>query len=434
MPASPTKQKTNQIPKLRFSGFDGGWEEKKLGEMNIFISDGNYGEMYPKASEMKDSGVPFIRANNIKDLKVVWGDMKYISPDLHTVLQSGHLESEDILVTTRGDIGMLAYVTGEFHGSNINAQICLLRTNKDLSSRFLLFYLSSSIGRKQFKELQTGSALKQLPKGNLAKIKINIPSLPEQQKIAGFLGAVDGWIENLRGQKESLESYKKGMMQKIFDPSCHSRERGNPGTSCVRFRDDNGKNFPDWEEKKLGEVATFLKGAGISKDDVVDGGKNKCIRYGELYTYYDEIITKVKSSTNVSASDSLLSKKNDVLIPSSGETALDIATVSCLNEDGILLGGDLNVMRLQKNQSGEFFAYYLSNVKNEDIAELAQGNSVVHLYASHLKTLRINIPSLPEQKKIADFLTSLDKIIESKKHQITRALQWKKGLMQGLFV
>lgn len=189
----------------------------------------------------------------------------------------------------------------------------------------------------------------------------------------------------------------------------------------------------EWEEKRLGEVASFLKGRGISKNDIVKDGKNKCIRYGELYTKYNEIIKDVKSKTNVLAKNSLLSQKDDVLIPSSGETALDIATISCIKEDNVLLGGDLNVTRL-KNQSGDFFAYYLSNFQNKNIAKLAQGNSVVHLYASHFKTLKLNLPSLSEQQKIAEFLGSVDEWIENLRAQKENLEDCKKGMMQKIFL
>jgi restriction endonuclease S subunit len=123
-----------------------------------------------------------------------------------------------------------------------------------------------------------------------------------------------------------------------------------------------------------------------------------------------------------------------LIIPSSGETALEIATVSCVKESGVLLGGDLNVLRFKEEQNGEFFAYYLKHFKNKEIAELAQGHTVVHLYASSLKSLKVDVPALAEQKKIAEFLVSLDSIVESKQKQITEAEQWKKGLMQQLFV
>ena len=93
----------------------------------------------------------------------------------------------------------------------------------------------------------------------------------------------------------------------------------------------------------MGEVIAFLKGKGISKDDIIGDGVNKCIRYGELYTEYGEVVQKVVSLTNVPAERSLESKFGDVMIPSSGETAWDIAVASCILEDGVLLGGDMNV-------------------------------------------------------------------------------------------
>lgn len=205
---------------LRFKDDNGNefadWEVKKLRELDIYVSDGNYGELYPRADQMVSSGVPFIRANNIKNLKLTMNDMKFIDAEHHKILKSGHLKTGDILVTTRGEIGMLAYVSEEFNNSNINAQICLLRVDINLSSRFLLNYLSSSWGISQFKALQTGSALKQLPRASLAKIVINLPCLEEQTKIANFLTAIDEKINQCQAQITNAEAWKKGLLQQLF--------------------------------------------------------------------------------------------------------------------------------------------------------------------------------------------------------------------------
>ncbi len=187
-----------------------------------------------------------------------------------------------------------------------------------------------------------------------------------------------------------------------------------------------------WKEKKLGEVAIFLKGKGISKNDIVENGKNKCIRYGELYTEYKEIIDEVKSRTNISKNNTVLSEVNDLLIPSSGETPIDIATTSCIHQKGVFIGGDINILKL-KNSCGDFFAYYLSNSKRRDIARLAQGHSVVHLYANHFKNLKINIPQKEEQEKIAGFLGGVDEWIENLKRQKEELEKYKKGIMQKIF-
>ena len=202
------------------------------------------------------------------------------------------------------------------------------------------------------------------------------------------------------------------------------------------------KNMPElrfprfsdrWKESKLGNIATFSKGKNLSKDDVVNGGKNECIRYGELYTHYSETIEDTQSRTNIDTKESFLSKENDVLIPSSGETALDIATVSCLRKKGVILGGDINVIRLKSQGNGIFLAYYLSNKKRKDIAKLAQGNSVVHLYNSHLKTLLVKVPEIQEQKKIADFFNDLDNLLKNLRKQKESLEEYKRGMMQKIF-
>ena len=188
-----------------------------------------------------------------------------------------------------------------------------------------------------------------------------------------------------------------------------------------------------WEEKRLEKTGNFLKGRNISKEAVIIDGKNKCIRYGELYTEYNEIIREIKSRTNTSKELSMISKNGDVLFPSSGETALDIATFSCVKNDGVLLGGDLNVLRPNISHCGEFLAYYISNFKKRNIAKLSQGYSVVHLYASDVKKLEVTIPSLLEQQKISTFLGAVDTWIENLRMQKEAFEAYKKGMMHKLF-
>ena len=172
--------------------------------------------------------------------------------------------------------------------------------------------------------------------------------------------------------------------------------------------------FPEftdkWKECELQDVASISKGAGISKDQLSDTGK-PCILYGELYTKYkSEVITDVLSKTNIDIANLVRSKANDVIIPSSGETAIDISTARCVPFDNILLGGDLNVIRLN-DQDGRFFSYQLNGVRKLDIAQIAQGVSVVHLYGESLKRLKIHYPSRTEQEKISSLLAVIDERI-----------------------
>ena len=161
---------------------------------------------------------------------------------------------------------------------------------------------------------------------------------------------------------------------------------------ALRFPEFTG----EWKEERLDEIAELSKGVGISKEQLSEDGE-PCILYGELYTKYkSEIINEVISKTNIEASKLKRSKKNDVIIPCSGEIAIDIAVARCIPFGDILLGGDLNVISLHKD-NGAFIAYQLNGKRKTDIAKLAQGVSVVHLYGENLKTIKTYNPCLQEQ-------------------------------------
>ena len=202
----------------------------------------------------------------------------------------------------------------------------------------------------------------------------------------------------------------------------------------LRFTEFSG----EWKEELLDRIATLSKGIGIPKEQLSEDG-DPCILYGELYTKYkSEIIKQVESKTDIDGSKLKRSKANDVIIPCSGETAVDIATARCVPFDSILLGGDLNVISLHK-YDGAFMSYQLNGKRKYDIARVAQGVSVVHLYGEHLKTIKTYNPTLPEQQKIAILLSLLDeriatqnKIIE-KLESLIRGLCLKVGSINSIF-
>ena len=166
----------------------------------------------------------------------------------------------------------------------------------------------------------------------------------------------------------------------------------------------------EWKEERLADIADLYKGTGISKDQLSDDGE-PCILYGELYTKYkSETIREVISKTNINNTKLVRSKANDVIIPCSGETAEDIATARCVLNGNILLGGDLNIIRLH-GYDGAFMSYQLNGRRKYDIAKVAQGVSVVHLYGEHMKGVKTINPCLEEQKKIAKLLSLLDERI-----------------------
>ena len=185
----------------------------------------------------------------------------------------------------------------------------------------------------------------------------------------------------------------------------------------------------DWNEVTLNDVATFSKGKGISKNDISDDGV-ECVRYGELYTKYGEMIYNIESKTNLNKNELKLSEKNDILIPCSGETAIDLATASCIQKDQVAIGGDITIIKT--NQYAPFITFYL-NQKRTEIAKYAQGVSIVHLYPKDFKVLNMKIPSIDEQKKIIALLeeiTKKEQLLESKYHEYQ---DFKKYLMQQIF-
>ena len=221
------------------------------------------------------------------------------------------------------------------------------------------------------------------------------------------------------------------------------REQNELACSAEREKIKGSKNlnvpplrFPEfteeWKAEQLDNIATLSKGIGISKEQLSEDGE-PCILYGELYTKYkSEIIKQVESKTDINGSKLKRSKANDVIIPCSGETAVDIATARCVPFDNILFGGDLNVISLHQ-YDGAFMSYQLNGKRKYDIARVAQGVSIVHLYGEHLKAIKTYNPTLPEQQKIAKLLSLLDDRIDTQNKIIERYESLIRGINQYAF-
>ena len=200
-----------------------------------------------------------------------------------------------------------------------------------------------------------------------------------------------------------------------------------PNVPTLRFPGFSG----EWNSAPMKDLCTFAKGYGIAKENLSTEG-NPCILYGELYTTYKTAIAKdIKSKTQLDPSDLFHSKANDVIIPCSGETAIDIATSVCVPYDNILLGGDLTVIRSKLN--GAFLSNQLNGVRRKKIATIAQGASIVHLHADELKKIRITYPTSDEQDKIAHFIDCLDERIATQNKIISDLKVLKKELCNRYF-
>jgi type I restriction enzyme S subunit len=397
---------------------DGAWGENKLEEIAEFLK----GKGISKADIDDNGKLPCIRYGELYTIytEVIKEIKSYTNLPSKDLFLS---EENDVIIPssgeTREDIATASCV--KIRGIALGGDLNILRSKSD--GEFLAYYLSHGL-KKAISKIAQGDAVVHLYSNQLKKlIAFFPPKISEQQKIAACLSSLDTLISAESQKLELLKTHKKGLLQNLFPQA---------GESVPRLRFEEFVGSGDWEEKMLGEVCEFLKGKGISKADIAENGMHPCIRYGELYTFYGEIISEIKSFTNLPPDDLFLSKVNDVIIPSSGETREDIATASCVKIEGVALGGDLNVLRT--NLNGSFLAYYLSHGLKKSISKIAQGDAVVHLYSSSLKNINLSVPqSQQEQQKIADFISSLDDLISAQGKKLEALKRHKQGLLQGLF-
>jgi len=393
MPTKTKQSEAQKIPKLRFAGFCGGWEDKKLGEIAEITSSKR---VY--LSDYVNTGIPFFRGKEISELKrsKTVTDVLYIKKSKFLELKNkfGAPQKDDILITSVGTLGNIYRVNLDYEFYFKDGNLIWFK-NPATDSSFLEMILDHHCN--DLLKGVIGSTQKALTIVGIKKVKIPFPFLPEQQKIAKFLTAVDGWIENLREQKESLGAYKKGMMQRIF-----SRK--------IRFPGFSG----EWEEKKLGDCLDYEQPTNYIVESTEYSNKYKIpvLTAGKTFILGYTNEEKGIFDTN----------KLPVIIFD------DFTTTSQFVDFSFKVKSSAMKILKAKKDSDIKFIYEIMQLINYKIG--GHGRHWISKYAN----IKISVPSLPEQQKIADFLTSIDNLINSKQQRITKAEKWKKGLMQGLFV
>lgn len=402
--------KHSNTPELRFPEFDGEWEEKTLGDIGsvamnkrIYKNETtNHGEIpFYKIGTFGKKAETFISREKFEEYKE-----KYPYPN-----------KGDILISASGSIGRTVEYDGEeayYQDSNI---VWLQHNNEVLNVFLKYFYLIVKWNGIE------GTTIKRLYNKNILNTKIKLPVKEEQQKIGEFFNKLDHQIELEEKKLELLEQQKRGYMQKIF-----SQE--------LRFKDENGNDYPEWEEDFLYNIFSSYKGKGLSKDKISNEGKHNCILYGEIYTTYTEKIENIVSKTDYN--EGFLSQENDLIFPSSTTTnAWDLATFVALKQKNVLLGGDISVLRSKRYKvSSLFYAYYLSNYLpiRREIAKYAQGITIVHLSFKSFNKIKVKIPSIKEQNVITNFIDHLNQNQTLIQRKINVLKQRKQGLLQKMFV
>ena len=397
-------------PSLRFPQFSGNWEIKKLGEVTNKINSGKT----PLGGEAvySEEGILFIRSQNINNDKLELENKTFIPEEVNAGMKNSIVKPNDILLNITGaSLGRSCVVPNDFQIGNVNQHVCIIRFNSNYNPRFVQPIFSSEKGQNLFRTLQTGSGREGLNFENIKQIEISFPTLPEQEKIAGFLTVVDEKLQALKKKKALLEEYKKGIMQRIF-------------SGQLRFKDANGQPYPDWEVRKLGEVASFFSG-GTPLTTIRDyfNGEIPFIRSGEINSDYTEQFISESGLKNSSAK---MVKKGDLLYALYGATSGEVG-ISKIN-------GAINqaILCIRSIQNIIFLMNYLRYNKEIILKTFLQGGQG-NLSADIIKSLEISFPSLPEQEKIAEFLGALDAKIAALQSQLDKTMEWKKGLLQGMF-
>jgi len=204
----------------------------------------------------------------------------------------------------------------------------------------------------------------------------------------------------------------------------------------LRFKDIDGASGNEAYKKHLfADLFKFSLGRNIKQDEASPEFETPCVRYGELYHLYDEVINAVVNSTNLERSELLFSDGDEILLPSAGEDPMDIGNASALTLKGVAIGRTINVLKPLRPDTycHKYVAYYIREKLRETIATLAQGVSISNVYNTQLRTLEIKLPTLPEQRKIAAFLGAVDRKIQHLKRKQELLEQYKKGVVQQLF-
>ena len=409
--------KKSDAPAIRFKGFSDAWEQRKLGELGTITTGNTPSTSIP--DYYSDDGIVWVTPTDICE-NITFESARKLS-DLGQ--QVGRVVPKNtILVTCIASIGKNTMLgnTGSF-----NQQINGLTPNENKYDPYFLL-TESALWSAKMKGSAAAGTMQIVNRTEFSELKTWLPSLIEQQAIGAFFKQLDHLITLHQRKFEKLTNVKKSMLEKMFPQNGSSYPK-------IRF-----KGFTDpWEQRKAIDIADYSKGNGYSKGDLTDAG-TPIILYGRLYTKYQFAISEVDTFA-VPRNGAVYSQGNEVIVPASGETAEDIARASAVEKSGVMLGGDLNILRPFDFISPLFLALTISNGEpQKELAKKAQGKSVVHIHNTDIQEVTIAYPSRTEQDRIVSVFRQLDNLRETRClakrgcrcasiSSVTRSVPWSKA-------
>ena len=392
---------TNQmknVPELRFPEFDGEWEEgtiKSLVHGNL--SDGDW---INKEYLLPNGKYRIIQTGNISVGKYLNKEKssKFISQSSYDELKANEVFPGDILISRLADPAGRSIIMPNINWKMVTSvDVAIIRPNKKFESYFLISILNTDKKLYDISKLVSGTSHKRISRKNLEKVKIIYPKIQEQQKIGDFFSKLDRQIELEEQKLEKLEEQKKGYMQKIF-----SQE--------LRFKDENGNDYPEWEIKKLMQIAKVKTGSKNVQDNIQDG----------KFKFFDRSVeVKYLNTFDFDETAIIYPGEGSKFLPRyfSGKYSLHQRAYSIY---------DINI-------NNNYLYYYLS-LQNNHFLKYAVGSTVKSLRMSGFDKLKVMVPKNSEQEKIGDFFNELDELIEKQSNKIDLLKERKKGFLQKMFV
>ena len=385
------------------------WKEKALGD---FISIGRGASPRPIESFLTSSpdGVNWIKIGDAPKYGM------YITRTAERITPAGAIRSVrvhegDFILSNSMSFGRpyILKIDGCIH----DGWLRLYDYNETVDRDFLFYVLASDETKKQYVAYAAGSGVQNLNKDVVKKVIVHLPTIKEQKAIAASLSSFDEYISDLAALIEKKKAIREGAVADLM-------------TGKTRLA---GYTAP-WASDTLGAIGTFTKGAPLSKAAITETG-TPFILYGELYTTYGEVTYVVHRHTKQNAPADCISRVGDVIIPTSGETADEIATACCVMVPGVILAGDLNIYRAPE-MDGRFISHVINHVINRKIAEVAQGISIIHINAKVLGKMAISYPQREEQSAIADVIDKMDTELRSLEAEREKMIQIREGAMNDL--
>jgi type I restriction enzyme S subunit len=411
----------SKIPKLRFKEFYEEWEEKPLEKYGSLINGLTY-----SPDNIVENGLLVLRSSNIQNGQIAFEDNVYVNLD---VAKEYLTQENDILICVRNGskrlIGKSLLIPKDLPKSTHGAFMTVFRGD---SNKFISHWLKTPMFFKEVHK-NLGATINSINGSNLKKFKTFFPKKQEQEKIASFLTSVDTKIEQLTRKEELLQQYKKGVMQKIFSQEIRFSPKGT--SSQAQGEADDGSEFCDWEDKKLGKISDVRDGTHDSPKYYEEGYplitsknllSNGNIDFKNINLIMEEDYININKRSNVNIGDILFGMigtiGNPVIVRSED---FAIKNVALIKEKEKLLN--------------KFLIHYLkSSLIEKQFYEQNTGGTQKFIALGVIRNLIIKLPTLEEQNKIANFLSSIDNKIEQTGKQLEQTKEFKKALLQQMFV